>query len=220
MQSLNYKNFKTGLILSVLCALTLFVMSYAYGKNNFFLLLNADLGNIADHFFTFFSYLGDGLLWIPLIVYFIYKEGKKLLPFLISSFALTTAFTQACKYLIVPDELRPTAAITNSFIHTVRGVTVHATASFPSGHTATAFVFYLIFCLVFERSWWLLIGLLYAITVGYSRIYLAQHFPFDVAAGILVAIVSVILSLIVQNKFDKRADGQASAAYLSAGKKL
>lgn len=204
MQSLNYKNFKIGLLLSMLCALILFIISYSYGKNHFFLLLNTDLGTVADNFFNFFSYLGDGLLWIPLVVYFIYKEGKKMLPLLISSFALTTAFTQACKYLIVPDELRPTTAITNEFIHTVKGITVHATASFPSGHTATAFVFYLIFCLVFENKLWLVVGLLYALIVGYSRIYLAQHFPFDVAAGIVVAIVSVIFSLLIQNRFSKR----------------
>jgi Membrane-associated phospholipid phosphatase len=204
MQSLNYTNFKTGLFLSMLSALILFIISYSYGKNNFFILLNTDLGVVADNFFDFFSYLGDGLLWIPLIVYFVYKEGKKMLPLLISSFAITTAFTQACKYLIVPDELRPTTAITNQFIHTVKGVTVHTTASFPSGHTATAFVFYLIFCLVFENKFWLIVGLLYALTVGYSRIYLAQHFPFDVAGGIVVAIVSVIFSLLIQNEFDKR----------------
>ena len=204
MQSLNYKNFKIGLLLSMLFALALFIISYSYGKNNFFLLLNTDLGIAADCFFSFFSYLGDGLLWIPLLVYFMYKEGKKMLPLLISSFAITTAFTQVCKYLIVPDELRPTAAITNEFIHTVKGVTVHTTASFPSGHTATAFVFYLIFCLVFENKWWMIVGLLYAVTVGYSRIYLAQHFPYDVAAGIVVAIVSVIFSLIIQIGFDKR----------------
>jgi membrane-associated phospholipid phosphatase len=166
--------------------------------------LNTDLGFFTDNFFRFFSYLGDGLLWIPLLVYFFYKEGKKMFPFLISCFAITTLVTQICKYLIVPDELRPTAAITNEFIHIVNGVTVHATASFPSGHTATAFVFYLIFCLVFKNNWWLIIGLLYALIVGYSRIYLAQHFPFDVAGGIVVAIFSVIFSLIIQNQIDKR----------------
>jgi membrane-associated phospholipid phosphatase len=186
------------------CALVIFIFSYSVGKNNSFLLLNADLGNAADHFFNFFSNLGDGLLWIPLVVYFIYKEGKKMVPFLFSCFALSTALTQACKYLIVPDELRPTAAIPSEIIHTVNGVTVHLTASFPSGHTATAFVFYLIFTLVFEKSWWLFIGLLYSLTVGYSRIYLAQHFPFDVAGGIIVAIVSVIFSLAIQNRIDKR----------------
>ena len=204
MQSLNYKNFRIGLILSMLCALVLFIGSYLLGKNNFFLLLNTDLGIFADYFFRFFSDLGNGLLWIPLLVYFIYSGRKKLLPFLISCFALTTLLTQACKYLIVPDELRPTAAITTEFIHTVKGVTVYANASFPSGHTATAFVFYFIFCLVIKNDWWLIVGLLYALMVGYSRIYLAQHFPFDVAGGIIVAIVSVIFSLIIQNKIDKR----------------
>lgn len=204
MQNFNYKNFRIGLLLSMFCALVIFIFSYSYGKNNSFLLLNTDLGIFADSFFSFFSYLGDGLLWIPLLIYFIYKEGKKMLPFLISCFALSTAITQACKYLIVPDELRPTAAITTHFIHTVKGVTVHLTASFPSGHTATAFVFYLIFCLVFENYWWLIVGLLYALTVGYSRIYLAQHFPFDVAGGIVVAMVSVVFSLIIQNQIDKR----------------
>ncbi|HEV8080734.1 MAG TPA: phosphatase PAP2 family protein [Chitinophagaceae bacterium] len=191
------------MILSVVCALILFMLSYSYGKNNFFLLLNTDLGFFADNFFSFFSYLGDGILWILLLVYFIYKEGKKMLPFLISCFAVTTLITQICKYLIVPDELRPTAAITNDIVHMVKGVTLHATASFPSGHTATAFVFYFIFCLVFKNNWWLVIGLLYALVVGYSRIYLAQHFPFDVAAGIVVALVSVIFSLIIQNQIDK-----------------
>ena len=204
MLNLNYKNFRIAFALSVISALLIFIFSYSFGKNNSFLLLNADLGIVADNFFDFFSNLGDGLLWIPLIVYFIYKEGKKMLPFLISCFAISTAITQACKYLIVPDELRPTAAITSGFIHTVQGVTVHLTASFPSGHTATAFVFYLIFSLVFENKWWLFVGLLYGLTVGYSRIYLAQHFPFDVAGGIVVAIVSVIFSLLIQNKIDKR----------------
>jgi membrane-associated phospholipid phosphatase len=131
-------------------------------------------------------------------------EGKKSLPFLVSCFVLTTLLTQVCKNLIVPDELRPTSAISTALIHTVQHVRVHATASFPSGHTATAFVFYLIFCLVFKNNWWLVVGLLYALVVGYSRIYLAQHFPFDVAGGIVVAVISIIISLFIQNKIDRQ----------------
>lgn len=148
--------------------------------------------------------MGDGLLWIPMLLYFVYSGRKNLILFLITCFVFTTLFTQVCKYIIVPDELRPVTAITGAYIHTVSGVTVWTTASFPSGHSATAFTFYLIFCLIIKSNWWLFMGLLYALAVGYSRIYLAQHFPFDVAGGIIVAIVSVILSLIVQRVVKKR----------------
>lgn len=187
-----------------MCGIVIFITSYAYGKNNFFLLLNDDLGIVADNIFQIFTFLGDGLLWIPLLLFFIFSSRKNLLPFLASCFLLTTFFTQICKYIIVPDELRPIAAITGAFVHTVQGVTVWKTASFPSGHSATAFAFYLIFCLIAKNNWWVIIGLLYALLVGYSRVYLAEHFPFDVAGGIMVAIVSVILSVFVQKLFEKR----------------
>jgi membrane-associated phospholipid phosphatase len=72
-------------------------------------------------------------------------------------------------------------------------------SSFPSGHTMTTFCIYLSFCLLINKSWWLYTGLAYAMLVGYSRIYLAQHFPLDVAAGIIGAIVSTWLSLLIQN---------------------
>jgi membrane-associated phospholipid phosphatase len=103
------------------------------------------------------------------------------------------------KNFILPGEPRPTKAITDgSFIHVVTGVEVHSISSFPSGHTGTAFCFYLLFCLLIKKNWWLFAGLAYALLVGYSRVYLAQHFPFDVAGGILVAIISVILSVKLQ----------------------
>lgn len=204
MQNLNYKNFKIGLTLSLLCAIIIFITSYLLGKNNFFLLLNNNLGIIADYLFVLFTYLGDGLLWIPVLIFFIYSGRKILLPFLISCFVLATSLVQGFKYLIVPDELRPFTAIKGAVIHLVNGVTVNTSASFPSGHSATAFIFYLIFCLVIKNNWWLFAGLLYALLVGYSRIYLAQHFPFDVAGGIVVAVVSVSLSLLVQKIFEKK----------------
>ncbi len=203
MRSPNFKNLWIGLALSMLGALVLFIMSFFLGKNNFFLLLNTNLGITADYFFRFFSDLGDGLLWIPLLGYFFYKEGKKSLPFLISCFAISTLLTQVCKILILPAELRPTSVISIELIHIVQGVTVHTAGSFPSGHTATAFVFYLIFCLVFKSKWWIILGLVYALVVGYSRVYLAQHFPLDVAGGIIVAVASVVISVYIDKAFYK-----------------
>ena len=190
-------------MLCLMCAIIIFTLSFLIGKNEFFLLLNNDFGKAADYFFWLFTYLGDGIFWLPMLIFFLSTKRKNLLPFLVSCFVFVTLFTQGFKFFI-DNSFRPTSAISGSVIHLVSGVTVHSQASFPSGHTATAFVFYLIFCLITRNNWWLIAGLLYALLVGYSRVYLAQHFPFDVAGGIVVALVSVMLSLWVQSFFEKR----------------
>jgi membrane-associated phospholipid phosphatase len=59
-------------------------------------------------------------------------------------------------------------------------------------------------CLMTRKKWWLVVGFLTACLVGYSRIYLAQHFPLDVGAGIICAIVSVGLAIPFQQRLDKR----------------
>jgi membrane-associated phospholipid phosphatase len=76
--------------------------------------------------------------------------------------------------------------------------------SFPSGHTATAFCIYLILCLLMKKKWWVFIGFIIAALIGYSRIYLAQHFPVDVGGGIIIAIISVAVSLPFQKLWTKR----------------
>lgn len=168
-------------------------------------MLNGDAGTTADYFFSYFTYFGDALLWVPMLAYVLWKKQKTYLLLVIATFAIGTVLVQVCKYLIVPDEPRPTTFITDgSYIHTVPGVTVHAISSFPSGHTATAFGFFLLICLLTRKRWWIPVGLLMASLVGYSRMYLAQHFPLDVAAGIIAGFLSVLLSIGVQRYFDRR----------------
>jgi membrane-associated phospholipid phosphatase len=71
---------------------------------------------------------------------------------------------------------------------------MHQLNSFPSGHTATAFTIFLLTIYLFNQSKLILIGLLYAMLCGYSRVYLGQHFPMDVGGGIIVAIATIEIS--------------------------
>jgi membrane-associated phospholipid phosphatase len=202
---LNIRFFLLGCVLCLLPMGYLFYITFLYGMKDAFLMLNGDAGYVADQFFRFFTYFGDAMLWLPMLAYIVWKKRKLYLGLAITSFSLVTAFVQICKYLIVPDEPRPTTYITDgSFIHTVAGVEVHSISSFPSGHTATAFAFFLIITLMTTKRWWLPVGFIMAVLVGYSRIYLAQHFPLDVAAGIVVAILSVGIAIPVQRWIDKR----------------
>jgi len=200
------KYFKMAVTVSFVIALILFFISFTAGKEQFFLLLNGNGGSVADYFFMIFTYGGDGLLWIPvlLITLFILKR-KDVLPLLISDFVFSTILTQVVKNILMPGALRPAKVITDSLlIHTVKGVEVYKSSSFPSGHTGTAFCFYLLFCLLINKRWWFYAGLLYALLVGYSRVYLAQHFPLDVAAGIIVAIISTLSALGIQEYWWRR----------------
>jgi membrane-associated phospholipid phosphatase len=203
-QKLYVYNFIKASIITLIGALVLFYFSFSLGKQQFFLLLNHNLGKTADYFFKFYTHLGDGTIWALLLFIFI-KYKKRYLPFLISAFGFCTIIVQICKYFILPYEPRPFAAIQpSSLIHTVYGVEPYTISTFPSGHTAAAFCFFFIACLFFKNKWIIPIGFFYAILVGYSRVYLAQHFPLDVAAGMVTAIIAIGVSIAIQNAIAKK----------------
>ncbi|MBA2251041.1 MAG: phosphatase PAP2 family protein [Chitinophagaceae bacterium] len=81
----------------------------------------------------------------------------------------------------------------------IKGITSY---SFPSGHTLSSFIFcsilvYIIYNSALQKwlKWLLSVFLvLFAITIGMSRIVLKAHFPTDVAASFCLGIIWVILA--------------------------
>ncbi len=201
---LKNKTFITACILTLAVGLYLIIDSGIVGKNALFLMMNADLGKTADLFFSYWTNLGDGIIWVAVaVLFFVYKRNK--FPLLIAAILISTLITQLTKNYIFTAEPRPTAAIADlSLIHTVPGVELHTAYSFPSGHTATAFTIYLLACLFIRRSWIIPVGFVYAILVGYSRIYLAQHFPMDVGGGMIAALITIFISLFIQKQWEKK----------------
>ncbi len=192
------------MFLTGITALILLSCSFLYGKIDLFLLLNGNLGKPADLFFKFWTNMGDGVWWVVVLILFILFR-KERLSLLIGSFVCSELLIQLFKSILFPDQPRPIKAITDgSIIHTVPGVELHLISSFPSGHTVEIFTFFLLACLLINRRWILPIGFVYALLVGYSRIYLAQHFPLDVAGGMIIAMLSVSTALFITAKLQKK----------------
>ena len=188
----------SAMVLVVCTAFLLFLGSWLMGKHAFFLLLNGNGGGWADHFFMWLTYLGDGWVWVPVFL-FTWIHFRNRIGLVLLSVIISTLLSQTGKQIIFPDALRPAAGeIALAEIHTVKGVELHTGNSFPSGHTTTAFTIFLLACIFIPNRVTLLVGFCIALGVGYSRIYLAQHFPVDVAAGMLVGVSSVLCSLYIE----------------------
>ncbi len=196
------KNFNTAVWLTSLVAIALFIFTFLLGNISFFLILNFNGGNLLDIFFSNFTKLAEVFPWlVALIFVLIYR--KEFLVFLVCVFLISTILSQGIKN-ILPIQARPTKAIINlSQVHTVQGVQLHSVFSFPSGHTTTAFTIFLFFVLVFNKKWIVYAGFFYALLIGYSRIYLAQHFPVDIAGGMVCAIITLYVSIFILKKFSK-----------------
>lgn len=194
---------KVAILISLVLGIALFALSYGLGKENAFLLLNHDLGKVADSFFAYWTHTADGSVWVPITLLTLFFKRKQLL-LVISSIIFSTLFAQLSKNLFFKGSPRPSLAISDhSLFHSVASVELHSLNSFPSGHTTTAFTIFLLATILIDKKWILPVGFLYASLAGYSRIYLAQHFPIDVAGGIVAAILTIWISIGIQKRWVK-----------------
>lgn len=163
--------------------------------------INSWNSSFFDVFFKYLTYAGDGVfvaigvLMIGLLGFkqfkwspFVYGWGL-----LIASGALAQFF----KRIVYFDALRPIAFLQDQQLHLIEGVEMHHHHSFPSGHTTAAFAFFGFVSIRYfsgKPKMQVLMAFIAAL-VGYSRIYLSQHFLEDVLAGMLLGSFCLLTSL-------------------------
>ena len=190
--------------LTILGAILLIGASAFFGRIPVFLFLNTDGGAFLDQFFKWATWGAEGWVWIPYlsVVVVLFKKDFRLI---ILNFLLSTLITQIPKNFIWNKISRPIASgIPLDEIHTVQGVVMHSWNSFPSGHTATAFTLFLLTIYLFPTKRVFAIGATFAMICAYSRVYLGQHFPMDLGGGMLVAVISMQLSILIRQKISNR----------------
>jgi membrane-associated phospholipid phosphatase len=170
-----------------------------YGKETTFLSLNSFHPFYLNVFFINYTFMGDGIFAICLIgmVFFYYKRKQQALA-LLYSFLISGIASQLIKNLV--NSPRPKLYFeAGQYLHFIDGVSLANNSSFPSGHTATAFAIATVMAIMVKNKNWQLLILAAALLVGYSRIYLAQHFLLDVLVGMAIGSASAVLAVYFAN---------------------
>jgi membrane-associated phospholipid phosphatase len=186
----------------LLLIFALFILIF-YSKADGFFLLNPWHPQWLNWFFIPFTYFGDGLFVIAMAIVLFFLKRKLLALLIFSSYALSGIVAQVLKYFIV--EARPAVYLEKfNYPYFIDDVTLHNFHSFPSGHTASAFALAAILSFAVSKKAFGLIFLFLAVMVGYSRIFLGQHFLDDVFAGSLIGVVSsIICELYLSDPFNR-----------------
>lgn len=179
---------------AILTGLTL--QSY-YGKNDLHLMLAAS-GHypLLDKLFSLITDLGDVLFAVILALAIAWRQGKAGISFYLAAGLMQLIIVQALKHAFFAHQLRPIYYFHEQGItlHSIPGVDQGMYYHFPSGHTAMAFTAFLCLAIFSRRRWWQAACAALAVSVAYSRLYLAQHFILDTIAGALIGIFCVCVS--------------------------
>jgi len=177
------------LILTGICASVFF----SFQKGQLELMVNAYHHSFLDELFILVTFFGDGVVLVPIIVLLSLNR------FSYAIFMLWTALVHMIivflsKNLFFKGAPRPAEFLKDVDFYQIPGFKLHHWNSFPSGHTATAFALTCGLAIIFSKNRNLQVALLLiGCLIGFSRVYLMQHFFVDVWAGSMVGVCSALI---------------------------
>ncbi len=167
------------------------LLQFMYTKTEGYLLLTGFRNDFLTSFFKIITWMGDGITAVGIALLFAFIRLRTAI-FLILGYVISGIVVQLIKRIIFPDSLRPVAYFRELgiAISVPENVRIYLNHSFPSGHTATAFALLFGLSLLARNKLLKLLLISLAMMTGYSRIYLALHFPSDVIAGSVIGVLT------------------------------
>lgn len=180
-------------------AITLLVcMAFAGGNTALFLYINGAAARLPDVAWSCVTVLGDTLVALVLLLALARHRPAWVMATLLAAVP-ATLLTHGLKHWVPVD--RPVAMLHDA-VHVVGPILYRG--SFPSGHTATAFVLATVIIAGLRVSAATILVAALGLLVGISRIAVGAHWPVDVAGGMLIGWISGIIGLRAARAWDAR----------------
>jgi membrane-associated phospholipid phosphatase len=170
-------------------------------KSDLHLSLNQFHYPFCDVFFQYITYLGDGFM--PVIAVIIVLSISYRYALLIGlSNLIASLITQLLKRTVFDDYDRPKRFFEGIHdLYFVPGVDNHLHHTFPSGHTTCAFALYCSLAMLMKQKKHKLACFILALLVGYSRVYLSQHFFIDIYVGSIIGVTTTLMVYYIISKY-------------------
>ena len=181
------------------------ILLLTFSKTDLHILSNKANSPFFDYFFKYATYLGDGAMIAVLFIILLFIKYRYAFSFLAGSLA-TALVVNFVKKVLLHDVYRPSKyfeMFETYKLHFVEGVNLHSFQSFPSGHTSTAFNVFLTLAILSKNNTLKLLLFIAALLVGYSRVYLSQHFFIDITAGSFLGTLLILIFWFWFERFNK-----------------
>lgn len=148
-----------------------------------------------DLAFPYITNIADGWMVVVVALAMLFMHSWRAFLMVGMSSGASALVTQSLKRLVFSGSDRPSMfRETLGEMTWVEGVELHAHFSFPSGHATAAFSMCMALAVIVGKQGWAALFAVVAVLLGFSRVYLSQHFTQDVLAG---AAVGVMVSMVV-----------------------
>lgn len=207
-------------LLFIICGAILLLITK---QGDIILFFSENRSPITDHFFRFFTRVGEEkayILSIILLAFYRYRFAM-LIPLLAIVITIVSFISKI--YFHHP---RPSVYFNNlnlnDQINYVEGIhQLSGYTSFPSGHTMSGFGLFAFLAFILPKKHILGLTLfIIAFCVGLSRIYLVQHFLKDVYLGAILGVIIAISIYYFQLKFPYNPNNWVDSKLLAKRKKM
>lgn len=169
--------------------------------------LNRIHNNFYDTLFQTFTFFGNGIFIIAILIPFLILFKVKYALQCSFVYSISGLIAQLIKHLTdLPRPLlylQQKGTLESLNLYIINNTDIFFYHSFPSGHSATAFSFCLLLSLIIKQKFYGAIFFVIALFIGLSRVYLLQHFFIDIYIGSIIGVLTTITIYIFFEEWKK-----------------